>query len=210
MNYKWTIMCLERLKYYLVSYAAPVKDDVSGYLDIIDNCIQYFTEHSYEQLTIPDDYSYQNLLAEGQEIFRAIVPDLNNISKEHIRIKTADYRRKQDFEEICIALALAKKHIKSTAEKDRHYICEMGRLFWKDDKQCYAADAVYRKVKKLLEQEDNDESTIESDQVIDSMNEILSNESTGFSTRLAAEEIKRQWQEHLARIKEIKKNNENV
>ena len=42
---------------------------------------------------------------------------------------------------------------KSTAEQDRHYICEIGRLFWGNDKQCYAPDAVYRKVKSLLEKE---------------------------------------------------------
>jgi hypothetical protein len=46
-------------------------------------------------------------------------------------------------------------HRGSTAEKDRHYICEIGKLFWNEDKQCYAADAIYRKVKELLKQVDN-------------------------------------------------------
>ncbi len=36
----------------------------------------------------------------------------------------------------------------TTIEKDRHYICEIGRLFWGDNKQCYAADAVYREVQR--------------------------------------------------------------
>ena len=51
---------------------------------------------------------------------------------------------------------------KNTAEKDRHYICEIGRLFWGEDKQCYAGDAVYRKVKSLFSeslQVDEDEQS---------------------------------------------------
>ncbi len=36
----------------------------------------------------------------------------------------------------------------NTAEKDRYYICKIGQLFWGNDKQCYAPDAVYRKVKE--------------------------------------------------------------
>lgn len=39
----------------------------------------------------------------------------------------------------------------TTAEKDRYYICEIGRLFWGDNKQCCAADAVFRMVKKLID-----------------------------------------------------------
>lgn len=31
----------------------------------------------------------------------------------------------------------------TTAQLDRHIICEIGRLFWRDNKQCYSADAVY-------------------------------------------------------------------
>lgn len=34
-------------------------------------------------------------------------------------------------------------------KRDRHYICETGRLFWGDNKQCYAPDAVYRKVAEI-------------------------------------------------------------
>ena len=30
----------------------------------------------------------------------------------------------------------------------------MGRLFWGNDKQCYSADAVFRKVQELLSQEE--------------------------------------------------------
>ncbi|KKM14263.1 hypothetical protein LCGC14_1707890 [marine sediment metagenome] len=37
-----------------------------------------------------------------------------------------------------------------TAEHDRHMICEIGRLFWGDSKQCYSADAVHRQVVALL------------------------------------------------------------
>lgn len=39
----------------------------------------------------------------------------------------------------------------TTADLDRHTICEIGRLFWKDRHQCYSADAVFREVKKRLE-----------------------------------------------------------
>ena len=39
----------------------------------------------------------------------------------------------------------------TTAEQDRHYICEIGRLFWGDNKQCYSAYAVFRRVKRFVE-----------------------------------------------------------
>jgi len=42
-----------------------------------------------------------------------------------------------------------KVEFNSTASKDRHYICEIGRIFWGDNKQCYSADAVYIKVLSL-------------------------------------------------------------
>ncbi len=51
----------------------------------------------------------------------------------------------------------------STAEKDRHYICEIGKLFWGDNKQCYASDAVYRKVKSLLESDRPNEQDLDKD-----------------------------------------------
>lgn len=44
-----------------------------------------------------------------------------------------------------------KKVKTPTAEKDRHYICEIGRLFWGENKQCYAADAVFREVIRRME-----------------------------------------------------------
>jgi len=44
------------------------------------------------------------------------------------------------------------KEFKSTAQKDRHYICEIGKLFWGKDKQCYAPDAVYSQVLHLIKQ----------------------------------------------------------
>ena len=40
----------------------------------------------------------------------------------------------------------------TTAIEDRHYICQIGRLFWENDKQCYSAFAVYRKVQKYVKQ----------------------------------------------------------
>lgn len=42
-------------------------------------------------------------------------------------------------------------YFQTTAEKDRYYICEIGRLFWGSSKQCYAADAVFREVKRRIE-----------------------------------------------------------
>jgi len=59
------------------------------------------------------------------------------------------------FEEACRGLEEGidiHMGFETTATKDHHYICEIGRLFWGDDKQCYAADAVYRKVKSFLKQ----------------------------------------------------------
>lgn len=43
---------------------------------------------------------------------------------------------------------------KTTAEKDRHYVCLMGNLLLGGDKQCYAADAVYRQVQTLTDMRD--------------------------------------------------------
>lgn len=56
---------------------------------------------------------YEKLLKEGEELFKAIVYDLNKISKDHIHKSLDTWRRKEDFEEICIALALAKQYITS-------------------------------------------------------------------------------------------------
>jgi len=44
----------------------------------------------------------------------------------------------------------------TTPAKDRHYICLMGKLFWGDDKQCYAADAVYWQIVALLKRQEED------------------------------------------------------
>jgi len=38
---------------------------------------------------------------------------------------------------------------RTVARLDRHTICNIGWLFWDEDKQCYSADAVYRKVKVM-------------------------------------------------------------
>jgi hypothetical protein len=38
----------------------------------------------------------------------------------------------------------------TTAEKDRHAICEIGRLLLGDNKDCYSADAVLREAKNIL------------------------------------------------------------
>lgn len=45
-----------------------------------------------------------------------------------------------------------KIDFETTAEKDRHNICKMGRLFWGDNKQCYSGDAVYRKIKEMIKE----------------------------------------------------------
>lgn len=37
----------------------------------------------------------------------------------------------------------------TTAQLDRHTICEIGRLFWGDNKQCYSANAVLIAVQEM-------------------------------------------------------------
>jgi len=41
----------------------------------------------------------------------------------------------------------------TTAANDRSIICKIGQLFWGNDKQCYSADAVLRKVIELMQKE---------------------------------------------------------
>jgi hypothetical protein len=43
----------------------------------------------------------------------------------------------------------------TTAKKDRYYICKIGKLLFDGDKQCYAPDAIYRKVEKLVNENRN-------------------------------------------------------
>jgi len=51
---------------------------------------------------------------------------------------------------LCYRRLMIMSEFKTTAEKDRHYICEIGRLLLGDAKQCYASDAVYRAVRSLI------------------------------------------------------------
>ena len=46
---------------------------------------------------------------------------------------------------------IAEEFRHSTAANDRNVICEIGRLFWGENKQCYSADAVLRAVKDILD-----------------------------------------------------------
>lgn len=43
----------------------------------------------------------------------------------------------------------------TTLAHDRHALCEIGRIFWGDDKQCYAADAVSYHVLQLKKNHDH-------------------------------------------------------
>ena len=49
---------------------------------------------------------YRQLLERGKTIFAAIAPALNKVSKERIRTMPTQFRREEDFKEICAALAL--------------------------------------------------------------------------------------------------------
>lgn len=52
---------------------------------------------------------YQELLNRGREIFRVVGGSINVIGNEHIWSRTREYRRKSDFDEMCIALAVFEK-----------------------------------------------------------------------------------------------------
>lgn len=52
---------------------------------------------------------YTKLLREGQNIFMKISKELNPISDTYIREEKGSFRREIDFNEMCIALALAQK-----------------------------------------------------------------------------------------------------
>lgn len=54
---------------------------------------------------------YWELQQEGEKLFRSILVDLNKVSEEHIHDTVSTegtYRRRCDFNEICVALALYK------------------------------------------------------------------------------------------------------
>lgn len=52
--------------------------------------------------------NYQELLARGKTLAQGILDELNDISEEYIHTRST-HRRQEDFEEICIALALSEK-----------------------------------------------------------------------------------------------------
>ena len=52
------------------------------------------------------DQNYRKLLTEGRHLIDKILPDLNTISHIFIRFNHKKYRRQEDFDEICVALAL--------------------------------------------------------------------------------------------------------
>ena len=52
---------------------------------------------------------FEKLKLEGEEVFKTICSEVNDISQEHIRKDKDTYRRKGDLEEIFVALALYKR-----------------------------------------------------------------------------------------------------
>ena len=52
----------------------------------------------------PEDYDIMRL--RGQKILAKLIPRLNKISDSHIRLRKEDYRREEDFDEMCILAAL--------------------------------------------------------------------------------------------------------
>lgn len=51
----------------------------------------------------------------------------------------------------------------TTAQSDRHIICEIGRLFWGDNKQCYDGGAVLRELRKRMQFVVSKSSDVEDD-----------------------------------------------
>lgn len=48
----------------------------------------------------------KELIKEGEKIMGGIIPELNKISHEYIRIDGEEYRRKVDMDEMCLVLGL--------------------------------------------------------------------------------------------------------
>jgi hypothetical protein len=48
---------------------------------------------------------YKELRDQGEKLLTILLPDLNRISEEFVRPKES-YRRKEDFDEMCVALVL--------------------------------------------------------------------------------------------------------
>lgn len=56
---------------------------------------------------------YQELFQEGLPMFAKLCGNLNQISDDHIRLRSEDnWRREEDYKEICVALALNARKIR--------------------------------------------------------------------------------------------------
>lgn len=60
-----------------------------------------------------DDPDYVKLLRRGRELFGRIGDELNVISREHIRTNPEMFRREEDHDELCVALALLEQRIET-------------------------------------------------------------------------------------------------
>ena len=76
-------------------------------------CDVYHKKLVKERMLQIEQELFQELKADGQKILAQLIPELNAISDVHIR-KTKDlYRREEDFNEMCILLALLKMKVKN-------------------------------------------------------------------------------------------------
>jgi len=114
-------------------------------LSICKKCNELIPENQVIRMTIPEFKSWQ--------LPRYRIGQSNNFASwglhevnVYTQICQICYKKKKEEDKE----DENKMLFRNTAEKDRHYICEIGKLFWKNNKQCYAGDVVYNKVREIL------------------------------------------------------------
>lgn len=77
---------------------------------------------------------FQVLKVSGEKILLKLISQLNKVADEHIRLrKFGNYRRKEDLEEICVALALYDKDLQSRCPYCREPGTTHKCQCWNDD-----------------------------------------------------------------------------
>lgn len=60
-----------------------------------------------------DKEYYEHIVNRGEKILSQIIPQVNGLSMEHIRIDPNKFRREEDFKEMAVALGLYDEYLDS-------------------------------------------------------------------------------------------------
>lgn len=130
----------------IVPSAAPVVTELSGEVTVAE-VREHFPDAVASQPE-PDSWQvgFRNLADITGEAFCELSAIVGFAMEPHLHDWTGLIVKVRE----AVSRPEGTREFADTAEMDRHYICEIGRLFWGNNKDCYAASAVYRKVKSSL------------------------------------------------------------